>query len=275
MPNESQTNEEGTMVKHMTATAFLSVLTWAFVSPGASGAERAGHFPLTSPDGLLLENTSVQAATLHGKQGLRVVMADDALARVRGMSAAERQRASETGQFPEQMAIIDGLEFGNGIIEVEIAGEPLAGVFEGARGFVGIAFRVQKDRRSYDAFYLRPANGRAEEQLRRNRAVQYISHPDWTWFRFRQETPGKYESYVDLVPGEWTRIRIEVQGAQARLYVHGAEQPSLIVNDLKTGDSARGGIALWLDIGTVAHFRNLSVRQDNSDSTPRTTPVTQ
>jgi hypothetical protein len=263
------------MVKQRTTTAVLSLLALAFISAGVSGAERSRHFPLTSADGLLLENVSAQAAALDDKKGIRVVMSDDALARVRGMSAAERQRASETGQFPEQMAIIDGLEFGDGIIEVEISGEPLAGVFEGARGFVGIAFRVQKDRRTYDAFYLRPANGRAEEQLRRNRTVQYISHPDWTWFRFRQETPGKYESYVDLVPGEWTRIRIEVQGAQARLYVHGAEQPSLIVNDLKTGDSARGGIALWLDIGTVAHFRNLSVRQDDSDSTPRTTPVTQ
>lgn len=247
------------MVKQTTA-AVLSLLAGAFAWAGLSAAEKARQFPLTTVDGLLLENVSAQAATLHDKKGLRVVMSDDALARVRDMSAAERRRASETGQFPEQMAILDGLEFGNGIIEVEISGEPLAGVFEGARGFVGIAFRVQEDRRTYDAFYLRPANGRAEEQLRRNRAVQYISHPGWTWFRFRQETPGKYESYVDLVPGEWTRIKIEVQGTQARLYVHGAKQPTLIVNDLKTGAAARGAVALWLDIGTVAHFRNLSVR---------------
>ena len=258
------------MVKLRTTTAVLSLLAWALVSGGVSGAEGAQQFPLTSADGLLLENVSVQAATLHDKKGVRVLMSDDALARVRGMSAAERQRASETGQFPEQMAIIDGLEFGDGIIEVEIAGEPLAGVFEGARGFVGIAFRVQKDRRTYDALYLRPANGRAEEQVRRNRSVQYVSHPDWTWFRFRQETPGKYESYVDLVPGEWTRIKIEAQGTQARLYVHGAKQPTLIVNDLKTGGAARGAIALWLDIGTVAHFRNLSVRPATPGEAPKT-----
>lgn len=252
------------MVKLRTTTAALSLLALAFVSVGVSGAEGAQPFPLTSADGLLLENVSVQAATLHDKKGVRILMSEDALARVRGMSAAERQRASETGQFPEQMAIIDGLEFGDGIIEVEIAGEPLAGVFEGARGFVGIAFRVQKDRRTYDAFYLRPANGRAEEQVRRNRSVQYVSHPDWTWFRFRQETPGKYESYVDLVPGEWTRIKIEVQGTKARFYVHGAKQPTLIVNDLKTGAAAKGAVALWLDIGTVAHFRNLSVHPAKS-----------
>jgi hypothetical protein len=77
--------------------------------------------------------------------------------------------------------------------------------------------------------------------------------------RFREESPGKYESYVDLVPGQWTRIRIEVAGSRAQLYVHDAVQPTLIVNDLKTGSGKRGAVALWLDVGTVAHFRNLRV----------------
>jgi hypothetical protein len=93
--------------------------------------------------------------------------------------------------------------------------------------------------------------------LRRNHATQYVSHPEWPWSRLRQESPGKYEAYVDLVPGEWTRIRIEIHGEQARLYVHGAEQPVLIVNDLKSGANAHGSIALWIDAGTIAHFRDL------------------
>jgi hypothetical protein len=42
-----------------------------------------------------------------------------------------------------------------------------------ARGFAGIAFRVQPDLRTYDAFYLRPTNGRADDQVRRNHAAQY------------------------------------------------------------------------------------------------------
>ena len=80
----------------------------------------------------------------------------------------------------------------------------------------------------------------------------------------RKETPEKYESYVDLVPGEWTRVKIEVRGAQAKLYVHDQSQPTLIVNDLKSGANGRGAIALWLDIGTEAHFRNLSVTREPS-----------
>jgi hypothetical protein len=251
-----------------TACVFLGLSALALVSVGVPAAEPPQRFPLTSPDGLLLHNVSAQASTLDGHKGLQIVMLDEIQARIRSMDSAERQRAAESGRIPEQLAIVDGLEFGDGIIEAEITGEPLTGLFEGARGFVGIAFRVQKDRRTYDAFYLRPTNARADDQIRRNRSVQYISHPDWTWFRFRQETPGKYESYVDLVPGKWTRIKIEVRGTQARLFVGGATQPSLIVNDLKTGAAARGAVALWLDLGTIAHFRNLSVSHADPDAIP-------
>ena len=114
--------------------------------------------------------------------------------------------------------------------------------------------------KTYDAFYLRPTNGRAEDQERRNHAAQYIAHPQWPWMRLRQETPSRYESYVDLVPGAWTRVRIEVRGAQARLFVHDQPQPTLVVNDVKSGATARGAIALWIDAGTIAHFRNLRVQ---------------
>ena len=90
--------------------------------------------------------------------------------------------------------------------------------------------------------------------------AQHFLHPEWPWFRLRKETPSKYESYVDLVAGQWTKIRIEVDGERARLYVHGNEQPTLIVNDVKSGAEASGGVALWLEPGTVAHFRNLTIK---------------
>ncbi len=129
-----------------------------------------------------------------------------------------------------------------------------------ARGFAGIAFRVA-DATRLECFYLRPTNGRADDQLRRNHSTQYISHPDYPWFRLREEAPGAYESYVDLVPGEWTKVRIEVEGTTAQLFVHGSEQPALIVNDLKLGDS-RGQVALWIGLGTEAYFSNLVITGD-------------
>ena len=204
---------------------------------GASAWTADQSFPLESAAGLRLHNVTAVPETLHGKKGVRIT-------------------ASEA---PETLAIVEGTSFGHWVIEAEIAGAVKPGAPEGARGFVGIAFRLQADLKTYDAFYLRPTNGRADDQVRRNHSAQYISHPEWPWFRLRKETPKKYESYVDLVPGEWTKVRIEVNGTQARLYVHDQPQPTLVVNDVKTGPEAKGSVALWLDVGTLAHFRNLKV----------------
>jgi hypothetical protein len=217
-------------------------------------APEAKRFALESADGLRLHNVTATPDTLQGQKGVRVTTSEE----------ASRMSSQElTGQ---QLAVIDRLQFSNGTIEAEIAGEPAPGAFQGARGFVGIAFRVQDDMKTYDAFFLRPTNGRADDQERRNHAVQYVSHPDWTWSRLRQESPSKYESYVDLQPGVWTKIKIEVRGARARLYVHDQAEPTLIVNDLKTGQQGQGSVALWIGPGTIAHFRNLTVGPiDHSD----------
>lgn len=201
------------------------------------------HYPLESTDGLRLHNVNAEVVTHQGGKGLRLTLSEE----------AKRQPV-------EQLAILKDLSFGDGVIEVEVAGAPAPDAPEGARGFVGIAFRLQPDDATYDAFYLRPTNGRAEDQERRNRSVQYISHPAWTWSRLRQETPAKYEAYVDLVPGAWTKVKVEVHGAQGRLFVHDGTQPTLIVNDLKTEAHGRGGVALWIGPGTVGHFRSLTVK---------------
>ena len=80
------------------------------------------------------------------------------------------------------------------------------------------------------------------------------------WERLRSENPGVYESYVDLEPGVWTRMKIVVSGTHAQLYVNGAAQPCLIVNDLKLGKT-RGKVALWIGPDTDAYFSNLTIRK--------------
>jgi hypothetical protein len=232
-----------------TVTALAASLA---LLPSTEASAQVRRFALESAHGLRLHNVKAEPATLQGKAGLRVTLSDEAASRLKAEPGA--------GAGMEQLASVEGVVFSSGVIEAEIAGEPAPGAPEGARGFVGIAFRLQDDKRTYDAFYLRPTNGRADDQERRNHSTQYIAHPDWPWFRLRKETPSRYESYVDLVPGAWTRIRIEVRGDRARLFVHGSEQPTLIVNDLKSGASAKGAVALWLDAGTLAHFRNLTIQ---------------
>lgn len=241
-----------------TVVLFVTALVGLMAVVPAQTARR--HALLTS-EGLRLHNVVAEPATLNGKAGLRVNATDTTRRQMMAMTPEARNAATLVAGT-EHLAILEGLEFGNGLIEAEVAGAVAPGVFEGARGFVGIAFRVQQDLKTYDAFYVRPTNGRSDDQVRRNHSAQYIAHPAWTWFRLRTETPEKYESYVDLVPGQWTPLRIEVHGDKARFYVHGQSQPALVVNDLKSGPTGRGAIALWLDISTDAHFRNLTVTPD-------------
>ncbi len=153
-------------------------------------------------------------------------------------------------------AIVKDARFRDGTIEVDLAGKPAAGAAAGARGFIGIAFRIQENQ--YEYIYLRPTNGRADDQVRRNHSTQYSSHPDFDFARLRRESPEKYESYVDLQPGVWTKFKIEVENRSARLYVSGAEQPCLIVNDLKL-EPREGGVALWVGPGTEGYFANLNI----------------
>ena len=154
-------------------------------------------------------------------------------------------------------AVVKDVSFRDGTIEVDLAGQPAAGAGSGARGFIGIAFRLQGDG-AYEYIYLRPTNGRADDQVRRNHSTQYSSHPDFDFARSRKEAPETYESYVDLEPGVWTNYKIEVEGRKARLYVHGTEQPCLIVNDLKR-EPRGGGVALWVGPGTEGYFSNLKI----------------
>ena len=230
--------------------ALISLL--ALLAPSVASAQQSKNYPLESPAGLHLQNVVAEPATLDGKKGVRVMWSPDTKQKLAAMTPEQQAQV-------EPLAVIEGIEFSSGVIEAEVAGSPEPGAGGGARGFVGIAFRLQPDMRTYDAFYLRPTNGRADDQERRNHATQYISHPAWPWFRLRQETPSKYESYVDVQPDVWTRIKIEVRGDKARLYVNDNPQPVLIVNDVKSGPNARGGVALWIGPGTVAHFRNVVV----------------
>jgi hypothetical protein len=190
-----------------------------------------------TPDQLEAHRVSIAKATYQGKSAVRVDALPDA----------------PNGQ---SYAIVKGSRFRNGTIEVELAGKPAAAAGPAARGFIGMAFRLQGDR--YEYIYLRPTNGRADDQVRRNHSTQYGSQPDFDFDRLRKESPEKYESYVDLEPGVWTKYRVVVEGTKARLFVHGAAQPSLVVNDMKLGDS-EGAVALWVGPGTEGYFANLKI----------------
>ncbi len=174
----------------------------------------------------------------------------------KGRDALKVTPAGEANE--DRLVILTSTDFKDGVIEADVAGEPGPGAAAAARGFIGVAFRVAPGASAFECFYLRPTNGRADDQVRRNHSLQYMSFPSAPWQKLRKEFPEKYESYADLVTAEWIKVRIEVSGVKAKLYVNGAPQPSLIVNDLKLGE-AKGAAGLWIGPGTIAHFANLKI----------------
>jgi hypothetical protein len=208
----------------------------------ARDAPRAGGLSL-SLDASRLEfvRCRAEAVEYRGRRALRL------------MPLAGQETTDTT-----MVATLVGSDFRGGTIALDVAGSPRLDVAPGSRGFIGLAFHVTGAPEGYECFYVRPTNARCDDQLRRNHTVQYVSVPDYPWQRLRQEAPGVYESYADMEAGAWTHLELRVEGTHARLFVNGASQPALIVNDLKLGDP-RGPIALWSWTYTDGYFASLTV----------------
>jgi hypothetical protein len=92
----------------------------------------------------------------------------------------------------------------------------------------------------------------------RNHTVQYGSEPAYGWYRLRREWPWLYESHAELAMETWTKIRIEVAGRGAKLYLNGSAKPSLVVDGLK-GDDLHGAVGLWGFTDEEAYFANVRI----------------
>jgi hypothetical protein len=256
---------DGLKQRLLTVTVLICVLALGDESVRAFGTAAAGDDHNTKMQALALALNSMDGLEVQGisDAGAYPVKLQTDVASYRGHRAVKIVNddgpAGATVSGAEVLAIVKTSDFRDGTIEAEIAGVPRQGAKPSTRGFIGIAFRVQNHGLRYEAFYLRMTNGRADDQLQRNHSAQYVSHPDFPWNRLREEKPGVYESYVDLVAGEWPRIKIVVAGTKAQLYVNGADQPCLIVNDLKLGES-HGQVALWIGSDTEAYFSNLTIQ---------------
>ena len=224
-----------------------AVILAAILAP--SGVAAQSSSPLDCDKGLQAHKVTVDRVSYRGRKAVRV----------RSLPSADAAYDTQKSGTGGGIVVLDRTSFHNGTIDVDVAGKPQANAPALARGFVGIAFRVPRDASTYDYVYIRPTNARADDQERRNHSTQYASFPNYEWLKLRTEFPGKYESYTDLIPGEWTHLKIEIHGVKMRLYVNGVSQPTLLVNDLKLGDRS-GAVGLWIGVGTEAYFANLRLR---------------
>jgi hypothetical protein len=203
--------------------------------------------------------------TRFEKYGLEPVLVNMSITNIDGKKAIRvaRDTATKGSDLPTFVRLNNTDSFSNGTIEVMLLSRLLPTADPNARGFIGLAFRINKDNSRFEAIYIRPTNGRAEDQLRRNHSTQYFSYPDYKFDRLRKEAEGKYESYADMGLNEWIKMKIVVKNAQAKLYLNDNPQPVLIVNDLKLGAANSGAIGLFVDGGTDAFFRDIKVVAEN------------
>ncbi len=107
-------------------------------------------------------------------------------------------------------------DFANGIVEIKLRGKNVV-----QRSFIGIAFHGKNDT-TYDAVYCRPFNFYTTDSIRKVHAIQYISHPVYTWKKLREEQNGKYEKEISNapLPNDWFTLKLIIKRNKILAYVN-------------------------------------------------------
>lgn len=212
---------------------------------------------------MLLVHANAQSIKLNLER-LEPIQASMSIQTIAGKQALRVLKDTSVKQVDEPTFVkLRDIDFHNGIIEVKVLSRLLKDAPEYARGFIGVSFRVNKQNSEYESIYIRPTNGQADDQVRRNHSIQYYSYPDYKFDRLRKEAPEKYESYADMALDQWITLRIQVRDSYAKLFINDSPQPSLVVNDLKLGSDMSGGIALWVEVDTERYFSDIKISKQN------------
>jgi hypothetical protein len=132
----------------------------------------------------------------------------------------------------------------DGVLDVDVA-------TPAKRGFFGFDVRIDKDEANYEEVYLRQHKSGLPD------AMQYTPVLN-TGRNWQPSTAPGFTGAVDIPRDEWFHLRLEVAGAQAKLFVKDMNQPALVMNDLKSGVQ-KGRIALFVLTGAT-YFSNFEVR---------------
>ncbi len=173
--------------------------------------------------------------------------------RVSSLSDGTRKGLRLSESPGDGVAYLRGIELGNGTIEFDLKGKDVQG-----QSFVGVAFHGV-DSSTYDAIYFRPFNFKAEDPARRSHAVQYISHPTYTWQKLRAERPGIFEQPVNPAPdpNAWFHVRVVVASPKVSVFVGDAKEPCLVVTRLN--DRTNGLVGLWVGNNSGGDFADLKI----------------
>ncbi|UCF78439.1 MAG: SMP-30/gluconolactonase/LRE family protein [Candidatus Eiseniibacteriota bacterium] len=144
-------------------------------------------------------------------------------------------------------ACLEGVQFEDGVIEVDIA-------VDGSRSYPGLVFRIQSEE-NYERFYIRPHRaGLYPDALQYTPVFNGIA--GWQLYNGDGYTAG-----AELPANEWVRVRLEVQGSRARVFIGGSDRPALVINELKHR-SGKGTIGVFGPRDGTAHFSEFRYSTD-------------
>lgn len=173
----------------------------------------------------------------------------------------ELKAVSENGknfiQMPENKE--EGLiwlptkDFKNGKISIRMRGKD---VFQ--RSFIGLIFHGLNDT-TYDAVYCRPFNFFAKDSVRKIHAIQYISHPTFTWKKLREERNGIFEKEITNPPNpnDWFTMTIVVDKKSVKAFINQDAKPSLSIDKLTERSSGKVGI--FMGDGSGGDFEQITI----------------
>jgi hypothetical protein len=168
-------------------------------------------------------------------------------------------RIEATVDEPHYARLVGLEDFENGTIEVKMYSQlQNPAPYPGIAGFIGVYFRVQENDSAFESIYLRPKVGRADNQLHRNHTVQYFTYPNFKFDTLRKIASFKYEGSAPVALNEWIKMRIEVNGETAEMFINDMKYSSFIV-DKMLGKNKKGYVGLYVDIGTIGYFKDLKV----------------
>ena len=146
-------------------------------------------------------------------------------------------------------AYLKDVEFQNGVIELDMA-------VERRTSYPGVLFRMQSVR-EHERFYIRPHRAGLYAD-----AIQYVASfngvDSWQLYN----GPGKTAA-LEIPYQTWFHVRLEVKGAQARIYINNSDQPALFITELQHGAS-KGMIGLMGPVDGSAYYSNFSYKADDS-----------
>ena len=192
----------------------------------------------------LNSSRAARAAAAYQTAQTQAVPADSPRWDLQGQAKAAEYQGRKCLFLDGGAAILKDFEMRDGVIDVDVA-------TPASRGFFGIQFRLANDGANGEWVYLRQHKSGLPD------AMQYtpVLNTGANWQIYNG--PG-FTGAVDIPKDVWFHLRLEVAGAQAKLYVKDMDKPALVMNDLKSGVQ-KGQVALHVLTGAT-YFSNFEIR---------------